>query len=96
MPTYYQISFQGHLDGRWSEWFDGLTITNAADGQAILAGVIEDQAALFRVLLKLRDLGLPLIAVHPSTQQETSNVQYEGTTVRHDGHVYVPEPTSGH
>jgi hypothetical protein len=65
MPN-YQIIIQGHLDDRWSSWFDGLTITNRADGQAILVGVIEDQAALFRVLLKLRDLGLPLIAVQPS------------------------------
>ena len=65
MPTYYQIIIQGHLDGRWSAWFDGLTITNLADGQAMLAGVIQDQAALFGALLKIHDLGLPLIAVRP-------------------------------
>ena len=65
MPTYYQITIQGHLDGRWSAWFDGLTITNLADGQAILAGTIQDQAALFAALLKLHDLGLALIAVQP-------------------------------
>ncbi len=63
MPTYYEIIIQGHLDGRWSAWFDGLTITNVANGQAILAGVIEDQAALFGALTKIHDLGLPLIAV---------------------------------
>ena len=68
MATSYQIIIQGHLDGRWSAWFDGLTITNVADGRAILAGTIEDQAALFRALLKLRDLGLPLIAVQPSAE----------------------------
>ena len=65
MPTYYRIIIQGHLDGRWSAWFDGLTITNLADGQAILAGTLPDQAALFAALLKLHDLGLPLIAVQP-------------------------------
>ena len=65
MPTYYQIIIQGHLDGRWAAWFDGLTITNVADGRAILAGIIEDQAALFAALMKIRDLGLPLIAVQP-------------------------------
>ncbi len=65
MPTSYRIIIQGHLDGRWSAWFDGLTITNLADGQAILAGTIQDQAALFAALLKLHDLGLPLIAVQP-------------------------------
>ncbi len=65
MPTSYRIIIQGHLDGRWSAWFDGLTITNLADGQAILAGTIKDQAALFAALLKLHNLGLPLIAVQP-------------------------------
>ena len=65
MPTSYQIIIQGHLDGRWSAWFDGLTITNLADGQAILAGTLPDQAALFAALLKLHDLGLPLLAVQP-------------------------------
>jgi hypothetical protein len=42
-----------------------LTITNHAGGEAILGGVVADQAALYGVLAKLRDLGLPLIAVHP-------------------------------
>ena len=93
MPN-YQIIIQGHLDDRWSTWFDGLTITNSANGQAILTGVIEDQAALFRALLKIRDLGLPLIAVQPSAvvpstashtlpiPKETPNVHEEGTSVR--------------
>src|SRR3712207_6783053 len=63
MPNYYQITVQGHLDARWSTWFDGLTITNVADGTAVLAGPVRDQAALHGVLMKVRDLGLPLIAV---------------------------------
>jgi hypothetical protein len=65
MPTYYHITVHGHLDDHWSAWFDGLTITNGANGDAVLAGPIMDQAALHGVLTKLRDLGLPLIAVHP-------------------------------
>jgi hypothetical protein len=59
----YEIRVKGHLDGRWSEWFDGLTIANAEDGHAILLGEIVDQSALHGVLNKVRDLGLPLIAV---------------------------------
>lgn len=94
MPTSYQIIIRGHLDGRWSAWFDGLTITNVADGQAILSGVIEDQAALFRALLKIRDLGLPLIAVQPSIPQETSHVSYQDTDRRRDGHGDALDPTA--
>jgi hypothetical protein len=59
----YEIRVKGHLDGRWSEWFDGLTIANVENGDALLSGEIVDQSALHGVLNKVRDLGLPLIAV---------------------------------
>ncbi|MDQ3863616.1 MAG: hypothetical protein M3317_08975 [Actinomycetota bacterium] len=59
----YNIRVKGHLDRHWSEWFDGLTITNLENGEAMLSGEIVDQAALHGVLAKVRDLGLPLIAV---------------------------------
>jgi hypothetical protein len=62
---YYYITVQGHLDGTWSEWFDGLTITNQENGTTVLAGPIVDQTALHGILNKVRDLGLPLVAVHP-------------------------------
>jgi hypothetical protein len=61
--TVYEIRVKGHLDGRWSEWFEGLTIFNVEDGIAVLSGEIVDQSALHGVLAKVRDLGLPLIAV---------------------------------
>ena len=59
----YEIRVKGHLDGRWSEWFDGLTIANVENGDALLLGEIVDQSALHGVLNKVRDLGVPLIAV---------------------------------
>ena len=59
----YEIRVKGHLDGRWSEWFDGLQITNLENGEAMLSGEIVDQAALHGLLNKVRDLGLPLVAV---------------------------------
>ncbi len=59
----YEIRVKGHLGGRWSEWFDGLEITNLENGEALLSGEIADQAALHGVLAKVRDLGLPLVAV---------------------------------
>lgn len=67
MPVFYLIRVRGHLEAQWAAWFDGLTITNGPDGEAVLAGPILDQAALYGVLVKIRDLGLPLIAVQPST-----------------------------
>jgi hypothetical protein len=63
MPSYYQITIQGHLDQHWSTWFDGLHITHEPNGTTTLAGLIVDQAALHGVLIKIRDLGLPLLAV---------------------------------
>ena len=69
MPTYYHITVQGHLEAHWAAWFDGLTITNGSNGEAVLAGPVTDQAALWGVLIKIRDLGLPLIAVLPGAGQ---------------------------
>jgi hypothetical protein len=66
----YQIVLKGHLDEEWSEWFAGLTVTRADNGETILTGPVVDQAALHGVLMKVRDLGLPLLAltrIDPST-----------------------------
>ena len=61
--TVYEIRVKGHLDGRWSEWFDGLAIANVEDGDAVLSGDIVDQSALHGVLQKVRDTGLELVSV---------------------------------
>jgi hypothetical protein len=63
MPTNYHIRLNGHLDGHWSAWFDNMTISNEANGETVLCGPLVDQAALHGVLIKVRDLGLPLLAV---------------------------------
>ncbi|HEY0736914.1 MAG TPA: hypothetical protein VGD69_18490 [Herpetosiphonaceae bacterium] len=63
-PGCYEIRLKGHLDARWTGWFEGLSFTHASDGTTILAGPLVDQAALYGVLRKIRDLGLPLIAVN--------------------------------
>ena len=67
MPTSYVITVRGHLDHHWSVWFEGLTITNGDNGEATLVGPVADQAALHGLLIKIRDLGLPLIAVVPGS-----------------------------
>ncbi len=63
-PIAYQIRLQGHLSSQWAEWFEGLTITLEEDGNTLLAGPVIDQAALHGILKKVRDLGMPLLAVH--------------------------------
>jgi hypothetical protein len=60
----YQIIVKGHLDSEWSDWFDGLTITLVDNGETILSGPVVDQTALHGVLIKIRDLGLPLLALN--------------------------------
>jgi hypothetical protein len=62
-PGRYEIRLKGHLDARWADWLEGLSFTHASDGTTILAGPVVDQAALHGLLRKVRDLGLPLIAV---------------------------------
>jgi len=62
-PDIYRIVLKGQLDPDWSDWFDGLTITPAASGETILSGPIADQAALHGLLIKIRDLGLPLLSL---------------------------------
>jgi len=59
----YQIIVKGHLDSTWSDWFDGLTIVLLENGETILSGPVVDQAALHGVLMKIRDLGLPLLSL---------------------------------
>ena len=63
-PGRYEIRLKGYLDARWTDWFEGLTITRADNGETVLRGPVVDQAALHGVLRKVRDLGLPLIAVN--------------------------------
>jgi hypothetical protein len=62
-PGRYEIRLKGHLDDKWAAWFDGLTITREDNGETRLSGLVVDQAALHGLLRKVRDLGLPLVAV---------------------------------
>jgi hypothetical protein len=63
-PGCYEIRLKGHLDARWADQFEHMSFTHASDGTTILAGPLVDQAALYGLLRKVRDLGLPLLAVN--------------------------------
>ena len=60
---WYAIRIQGHLDSRWSAWFDGMEVLTQDDGTTVVRGQVADQAALHGLLARLRDLGLPLVSV---------------------------------
>ncbi len=64
-PQQYQLRVEGHLSDQWAEWFEGLTITHAENGETLITGWVADQAALHGLLKKVRDLGLPLLSVIP-------------------------------
>ena len=62
-PTVYQIRLKGHLGSQWSDWFEGLVITALDNGDTLLTGPVVDQAALYGLLRKVRDVGIPLLTV---------------------------------
>ena len=63
MVLHYQITVKEYLEDSWSDWFDGLNISHAADGTTTLSGPVRDQSALYGLINKARDLGLFLLAV---------------------------------
>jgi hypothetical protein len=69
-PRRYAIRIRGHLDQRWADWFDGLSLTHDSDGTTLLAGPLADQAALHGALNKLRDLGLPIISMQSNGPED--------------------------
>ena len=71
MSDFCEIIVKGHLDIDWSEWFEGLTIAHHDEGETMLSGQIRDQAALFGIIAKLRDMGLFLISVKYTAGEST-------------------------
>jgi hypothetical protein len=63
-PMTYQIRIKGHLGCEWADWFEGLTIALEEDGDTLLTGLVVDQAALYGLLKKVRDLGMSLLSVN--------------------------------
>ena len=72
-PLFYHIRIRGHLDIAWSEWFEGMTVTHEPNEITVIAGPVRDQAALFGLLIKVRDLGLTLISVNHNPSEHHEN-----------------------
>ena len=60
----YQIRIKGHLNKKWSDWFDGMRISLEDNGETLITGFVVDQAALHGLLKQIRDLGISLISVN--------------------------------
>lgn len=60
----YQIRVKGHLGRQWADWFGGVTISLEDSGDTLLTSPVVDQASLHGLLRKVRDLGMPLLAVN--------------------------------
>lgn len=60
--AYYRIKLEGHLDTKWSDWFEKMAISSRS-GKTILTGPVADQAALHGLLIRIRDLNLTLLSV---------------------------------
>jgi ABC-2 type transport system ATP-binding protein len=86
----YQIRVKGQLGSQWSEWFDGLAVLSGGGDETILRGTIVDQAALLGLIGKVRDLGLPLLAVSREelSLDDVLTRLTERAAQRRDGHPY--------
>ena len=68
-----EIRIKGRINEQWSEWLGGLTISHSDPEATVLTGLVADQAALYGIISRLRDLGLQLSAVNSEEAQEDSN-----------------------
>ena len=67
-----EIRTQGHIDESWMAWLEGFTFIYTEQNETVLTGTVKDQAALYGLMGKLRDLGVRLIAVNIITLGDDS------------------------
>lgn len=63
LPEVYRIRIEGYLPERWKDWFDGMTVTNLENGEALLQGCIQDQSELVGIINQIHSLNLKLLSV---------------------------------
>jgi hypothetical protein len=91
----YEIRIRGHLDGRWADWFGGMTIALEDNGNTTMTGRIVDQAALHGMLKKVRDLGMPLLSVNTLIQGKEKKMTADRKTAIIVGVLYIVGTVSG-
>lgn len=64
-----EIRIQGCLDEEWSQWLSDLDIEYTPENETILSGLLPDQAALFGLIARMRDLGLQMTYVHSEERE---------------------------
>jgi hypothetical protein len=77
MSDKYEIRLEGYLDTQWSPWFDGLAIHHETHDETTLIGPIADQAALHGILAKIRDIGIPILALRRIQMPDTKAILEE-------------------
>jgi hypothetical protein len=68
MNMFLIMHIAGHLDPRWLDWFEDLEMQHLPDGNTELSGSVVDQAALYGLLNRARDLGLTLLSASVETR----------------------------
>lgn len=68
--TYFTIHVGAELGPDWRDWFNGATIVVRPDGTAVITVAVRDQAMLYGLLLRIRDLGVPLLGLSSSRTPE--------------------------
>jgi hypothetical protein len=63
-PSNYEFRIYGYLNNKRVPWLADLTVTEQSNGETLLVGQMEDLAALYGLLSRMRDLGLLLISVN--------------------------------
>ncbi len=58
-----EIIVKGRIDKEWCEWLGGLVMTYSEPDLTVLTGLLPDQSALYGVISRLRDLGIPLSSI---------------------------------
>ena len=71
----YEIHIKGHLSANWSDWFDGLAVTNLERGESLITGPVADQAALHGVLARVFSLNLTLLGVRRITPDGSESAE---------------------
>jgi hypothetical protein len=77
-PRRYRIVVRGGLGERIADTFEQLELESRA-GETSLTGMFADQAQLIALLDWLRDLGIPIVSVNPSTDGPDTR-QHEGSS----------------